>query len=188
MHCLTFTMPRNVRLQDIHAAKLWLYKTNTLGLRKEGVYKRSVYEVKERGSSKYRLFGKSNSPPVKRSSNTWIQVDITSKIKSWLSIPGKHVRRLDVTCPTCWRRRNQSLFRRRSDRYRPIIDTRNHNIPLIVIDIVKRKNSRKKRNSCSNGGCCLKDFYLDFKDIGWSDWIIYPTRVNIKQCQGTCTS
>ncbi|KAJ1160298.1 hypothetical protein NDU88_000800 [Pleurodeles waltl] len=34
--------------------------------------------------------------------------------------------------------------------------------------------------------CCRKDYYVDFKDIGWNDWIIKPDGYQINYCMGLC--
>ncbi|ESO07906.1 hypothetical protein HELRODRAFT_98091 [Helobdella robusta] len=34
--------------------------------------------------------------------------------------------------------------------------------------------------------CQLYDMHVNFKDIGWSDWVIQPTVYNAYQCKGIC--
>lgn len=34
--------------------------------------------------------------------------------------------------------------------------------------------------------CCKRQFYVDFKDIGWSDWIIAPSGYDANYCEGDC--
>ncbi|XP_020514247.1 inhibin beta A chain-like [Labrus bergylta] len=34
--------------------------------------------------------------------------------------------------------------------------------------------------------CCKRQFYVDFKDIGWSDWIIAPSGYHANYCEGDC--
>ncbi|KPP66996.1 inhibin beta A chain-like [Scleropages formosus] len=36
--------------------------------------------------------------------------------------------------------------------------------------------------------CCKKHFYVNFKDIGWSDWIIAPPGYHANYCEGDCPS
>ncbi|XP_055489793.1 inhibin beta A chain-like [Leucoraja erinacea] len=36
--------------------------------------------------------------------------------------------------------------------------------------------------------CCRKQFYVNFRDIGWSDWIIAPTGYYGNYCEGECPS
>ena len=66
--------------------------------------------------------------------------------------------------------------------------------PFLVLDIVEKKfqRVRKKRSyaaTCVPGfnKCCLKKFYVKFKDINWHDWIIQPDGYQVNYCEGRCT-
>ncbi|KAG9475946.1 inhibin beta A chain [Eleutherodactylus coqui] len=48
---------------------------------------------------------------------------------------------------------------------------------------------RRKRGLECDGkvsNCCKKHFYVSFKDIGWSDWIIAPPGYHANYCEGDC--
>uniref|UniRef100_H3D9I7 Inhibin subunit beta Ab n=1 Tax=Tetraodon nigroviridis TaxID=99883 RepID=H3D9I7_TETNG len=34
--------------------------------------------------------------------------------------------------------------------------------------------------------CCKRQFYVNFRDIGWSDWIIAPAGYHANYCEGDC--
>lgn len=34
--------------------------------------------------------------------------------------------------------------------------------------------------------CCKRQFYVNFRDIGWSDWIIAPSGYHANYCEGEC--
>ncbi|TNM97663.1 inhibin beta A chain-like [Takifugu flavidus] len=34
--------------------------------------------------------------------------------------------------------------------------------------------------------CCKRQFYVNFRDIGWSDWIIAPSGYHANYCEGDC--
>ncbi|NXH13752.1 INHBC protein, partial [Bucco capensis] len=46
----------------------------------------------------------------------------------------------------------------------------------------------KRSLHCSQNSdlCCRKDYYVDFRDIGWNDWIIKPEGYQINYCVGQC--
>lgn len=54
----------------------------------------------------------------------------------------------------------------------------------------KQEESRTRRQVAECTGdidiCCLKRFYISFKDIGWGDWIIRPEGYNMNICAGRC--
>ncbi|MEQ2214237.1 hypothetical protein XENOCAPTIV_026170 [Xenoophorus captivus] len=48
---------------------------------------------------------------------------------------------------------------------------------------------RRKRGLECDGKvrvCCKRQFYVNFKDIGWSDWIIAPPGYHANYCEGDC--
>ncbi|XP_029385351.1 inhibin subunit beta Aa isoform X2 [Echeneis naucrates] len=50
---------------------------------------------------------------------------------------------------------------------------------------------RKKRGLECDGKvrvCCKRQFYVNFKDIGWNDWIIAPPGYHANYCEGECPS
>ncbi|KAL6097450.1 inhba [Pungitius sinensis] len=50
---------------------------------------------------------------------------------------------------------------------------------------------RRKRGLECDGKvrvCCKRQFYVNFKDIGWSDWIIAPPGYHANYCEGECPS
>ncbi|KAF1740858.1 hypothetical protein MXB_1423, partial [Myxobolus squamalis] len=34
--------------------------------------------------------------------------------------------------------------------------------------------------------CRRKSLHVDFREIGWNSWILFPKLVNAFQCEGTC--
>ncbi|XP_061821026.1 inhibin subunit beta Aa [Nerophis lumbriciformis] len=50
---------------------------------------------------------------------------------------------------------------------------------------------RRKRGLECDGKvrvCCKRQFYVNFKDIGWNDWIIAPSGYHANYCEGECPS
>lgn len=72
------------------------------------------------------------------------------------------------------------------------IRTKRVKLPLLEFQETNRLNRRQRRSStqCQKGGksesCCLDDFTITFKEIGWDDWIISPKFYNAKKCRGDC--
>ena len=188
MRCLRFELPKHIRSEQILSAKLWLYKAKTTKSDTPPSLSKSVYNVYEVNTPSKRRTRMATSVPTSRRTRQWLEIDVTDHVTSWFR--SSHVtrsKRLDVTCPTCWRRRNNTPYARRSDRIRPILEVAEDTTPMIAIQISqKKRKGRPRRQVCGEEGCCKKDFILDFEELGWSDWVIRPKRVNIKQCHGKC--
>ncbi|CAM4658591.1 unnamed protein product [Lepidochelys olivacea] len=63
--------------------------------------------------------------------------------------------------------------------------------PFLVAKATVRKPGQqvaKRSLRCDQTSdlCCRKDYYVDFRDIGWNDWIIKPEGYQINYCMGQC--
>lgn len=66
--------------------------------------------------------------------------------------------------------------------------------PFMVAKVRLREQSaghalRKRSLRCGEDVtvCCKRDFYVKFKDIQWSDWIIAPEGYHMNYCTGQCS-
>lgn len=56
----------------------------------------------------------------------------------------------------------------------------------------QQQQSRRKRSLACNqvksdkDACCLESFYVNFTEIGWDKWILYPSGYNANYCRGQC--
>ncbi|XP_054505027.2 inhibin beta C chain-like [Agelaius phoeniceus] len=68
--------------------------------------------------------------------------------------------------------------------------SRSHQPFLVAKVKVREPGHRVAKRSlrCSQNSdlCCRRDFYVDFRDIGWNDWIIKPEGYQINYCVGQC--
>lgn len=68
--------------------------------------------------------------------------------------------------------------------------TKNHT-PFISLTIVNRKKKITRRSAlsekCLPSGCCRKKLMVDFKAIGWDEWVFYPEKFNAYYCKGNCS-
>ncbi|XP_054253058.1 inhibin beta C chain-like [Indicator indicator] len=62
--------------------------------------------------------------------------------------------------------------------------------PFVAAQARVRTPHRVRRRSIDCSGdsrtCCRKDFFVDFKEIGWEDWIIHPEGYHMNYCAGLC--
>lgn len=54
------------------------------------------------------------------------------------------------------------------------------------LDELPTEDTNSNRGKASKGTCMRKSMYVDFHEIGWSDWIIYPVGYNANECYGNC--
>lgn len=53
------------------------------------------------------------------------------------------------------------------------------------------KRVRRRAVDCSGavrGSCCKEQFYVNFEELGWNDWIIAPKGYHANYCQGDCSN
>ncbi|NXE01207.1 INHBC protein, partial [Chaetorhynchus papuensis] len=62
--------------------------------------------------------------------------------------------------------------------------------PFVVAQAQARPAHRVHRRGVDCGGdsrmCCRQEFFVDFKEIGWEDWIIQPEGYHMNYCAGLC--
>ncbi|XP_062453099.1 inhibin beta C chain-like [Rhea pennata] len=62
--------------------------------------------------------------------------------------------------------------------------------PFVAAQAQTRTPHRVQRRGIDCSGdsqmCCRKEFFVDFKEIGWEDWIIQPEGYHMNYCAGLC--
>ncbi|NWV06666.1 INHBC protein, partial [Ptilonorhynchus violaceus] len=62
--------------------------------------------------------------------------------------------------------------------------------PFVVAQARAKTPHRVRRRGVDCGGdsrmCCRQEFFVDFKEIGWEDWIIQPEGYHMNFCAGLC--
>ncbi|KAL9820508.1 uncharacterized protein GJ701_017756 [Geothlypis trichas] len=62
--------------------------------------------------------------------------------------------------------------------------------PFVVAKAHSRIAHRVRRRGVDCGAdsrmCCRREFFVDFKEIGWEDWIIQPEGYHMNYCSGLC--
>lgn len=64
--------------------------------------------------------------------------------------------------------------------------------PFLVVHTspLPQKNRPKRNSNClpEMKECCRDELYINFEDIGWSDWILHPNGYHAYFCRGSCSS
>lgn len=145
----------------------------------------------------------SNSDDKKFTYNKWVQLDLTSIVRTWLQGNDKELN-LDLYCEMCSKYGIYIV----NEASQSNVDTSSSNPALNVIGAVvraKRKiqNNRKgkgnnndakehqkhKKTHCRHNGekkCCRHKWTIDFKELGGYEYIIQPRHFDAGFCDGTC--
>lgn len=109
----------------------------------------------------------------------WVRINITKHLKHWVQYHDL-IHTIQIECETC------TPSNRNSIPFSTNVDEK----PFIIIDThMKEPSQRSKRNTfCQPGakGCCKESLYIDFKSIGWDDWIVRPSGYHANFCRGSC--
>ncbi|XP_077579931.1 inhibin beta A chain-like [Stigmatopora nigra] len=92
--------------------------------------------------------------------------------------------RLRLTCPLCANAGAAPVL--------PSADADQSHRPFLTVTLRAREEAARRRAARSldcdgkTRSCCKQHFYVSFKDIGWSDWIIAPAGYRANYCEGDC--
>ncbi|XP_075708110.1 inhibin beta C chain-like [Rhinoderma darwinii] len=154
--------------EEIHQAHMWLYlKTtsrNKITLSVTCKFMPEAYSIK----------GTAQATAV---SGGWYMVPLQMCSGKALN-EGTENMYIELMCLDC---QNPLKMDNISHVHRPFLALKVHN---------KQEYSRIRRHitECTSDMqiCCLKKFYIAFKDIGWNDWIISPKGYFMNLCEGRC--
>ncbi|TSO05364.1 Inhibin beta A chain [Bagarius yarrelli] len=116
----------------------------------------------------------------------WHTLSVGASVQALLDRGGGELR-LHVSCPQCADMSATPILgegkgKERSQSHRPFL-------MLVLRPAEDRQHRRSKRSlECESNmrACCKRHFYVNFKDIGWSDWIIAPSGYHANYCEGEC--
>ncbi|XP_060678840.1 inhibin beta A chain-like [Hemiscyllium ocellatum] len=167
-------------LSLVEQANIWLYlklsnKSNrsrskvTLRLSQEGEGGKAVSE---------------KQVDIKRSG--WHTLPVSRTVQTVLASQDRSLM-LKVSCDLCQEAGVSPVLMEPADKeesHRPFL-------MLLVRESAAHTHRIRKRGLECDGKvniCCRKQFYVNFRDIGWSDWIIAPPGYYGNYCEGECPS
>ncbi|KAH9507007.1 hypothetical protein DERF_011710 [Dermatophagoides farinae] len=59
---------------------------------------------------------------------------------------------------------------------------------ILTTKIRSKRRHRRHAYNCDDGirQCCKQSLYVNFEELGWNDWIIYPRGYHANYCMGEC--
>ncbi|XP_048858115.1 inhibin subunit beta Ab [Brienomyrus brachyistius] len=118
----------------------------------------------------------------------WHTFPVSGAVQTLLE-QGASTLSLTVSCEQCAESNATPVLtpasnREREQSHRPFL-------MVVVRQAGNQPHRRRKRGLECDGKiriCCKKQFHVNFKDIGWNDWIIAPTGYHANYCEGDCPS
>ncbi|XP_077587151.1 inhibin beta B chain [Stigmatopora nigra] len=165
---------------DISQATLWLYfklLPSPVEVRPRRKVTVKVYYQEPGLSSKWNLVEK--CVELKRSG--WHTFMLTRAVRLVFG-QGERRQNLDVRCEGCEAAGVMPILLNRNDE--------SHR-PFLVVQARQadpKHRIRKRGLECDGSAslCCRQQFYIDFRLIGWNDWIIAPSGYYGNYCEGKC--
>lgn len=119
----------------------------------------------------------------------WHTLTIPHNVQTLLDVSSSSLS-LRVSCPLCGEAGafpvltpvNGKLATGREQSHRPFL--------VVVLRTREDPMQRRVKRGLECDGkmrvCCKRQFYVNFKDIGWNDWIIAPSGYHANYCEGDC--
>ncbi|TWW70556.1 Inhibin beta A chain [Takifugu flavidus] len=121
----------------------------------------------------------------------WHTFSVLAAARAALQEAGDAVLRLRVSCPLCASAGATLLLassglegNQQHQSHRPFL------VALVQQDSGDWRRRKKRALECDEEVqvCCKRQLYINFKDIGWNDWIIAPSGYHANYCEGECPS
>uniref|UniRef100_A0A087Y0D2 Inhibin subunit beta Aa n=1 Tax=Poecilia formosa TaxID=48698 RepID=A0A087Y0D2_POEFO len=116
----------------------------------------------------------------------WHTFPVSAAVQALLESRRSSALSLRVSCPLCSDSGATLVLvsggNQREQSHRPFL--------MAVVRQGDARRRRKRGLECDGKVrvCCKRQFYVNFKDIGWSDWIIAPSGYHANYCEGECPS
>ncbi|XP_067880945.1 inhibin beta B chain-like [Heterodontus francisci] len=179
LNFLLWIEPAQSTLTFIQQANLWLYLKlfpPASNRRRQKVTLKIL--LKDPGDTNHTLIS-NNQFNVKRSS--WHTFPVTRAIQTFSAREDKGFH-FELECSGCTDASGASML---------LDSNRKAPMAFLVSQVrVSQENShiRKRGIECMEkwNVCCRKTFFVNFRDIGWDDWIIMPSGYYANYCLGNC--
>lgn len=177
--CFTFNLSNEMLYVDVTSAELWFYKEQV----ENDDELKQTFVLSE--LDHWDLGGRFEKNTVMAIFETdiregWVKTDIKFMVKKWI---GRHRLKhaIQIACTTC-----------STDHDIAPVSVEQTLKPFLVIHTapLPQRNRPKRNSNClpEMKECCRDDLYINFQDIGWSDWILHPSGYHAYFCRGSCST
>lgn len=115
-------------------------------------------------------------------------LDVSEAVRRWVNVPGSNHGLLVEVVPLV---KDGALDSSHVRLRRSVDDTQWHKLqPLLVVHSHDGKAARQKRSVEKHRkikqACRRHSLYVDFRKVGWDDWIVAPAGYDAYYCKGDC--
>ncbi|XP_063630167.1 inhibin beta B chain [Cydia splendana] len=171
--CLQFELPPDLEPEEVTVVELWFFKEPD----PLDEYNQTFVISEAAHWDSQQQFKKTRPIAIKETDTGegWVRVELAWAVRVWLE-ERERLHTLHVACRTCQLRRSPLSFH---EKRRPF---------LVLYTKYAGKRRRNRALECGSGttDCCREPLYVDFKTIGWADWIIKPAGYHAYFCKGNC--
>uniref|UniRef100_A0A3Q3G2Q5 Inhibin subunit beta Aa n=1 Tax=Labrus bergylta TaxID=56723 RepID=A0A3Q3G2Q5_9LABR len=126
----------------------------------------------------------------------WHTFPVSAAVQALLESSESTTLRLRVSCPLCADTGATLVLVSGGSETSQRTNQREQSHRPFLMAVVRQEDGsdsrrRRKRGLECDGKvrvCCKRQFYVNFKDIGWNDWIIAPSGYHANYCEGECPS
>ncbi|XP_043115539.1 inhibin subunit beta Ab [Puntigrus tetrazona] len=174
-------------LSMVEQANVWLFLKVAKGSRGKG--KVSVQLLQPNADGSQEAVVSEKTVDTRRSG--WHTLPVSRTVQTLLDGDDRLLC-LRVSCPMCVEAGAVPILvpsdgikgKEREQSHRPFL--------MVVLKPAEEHQHRRSKRGLECDGkirvCCKRQFYVNFKDIGWSDWIIAPSGYHANYCEGDCPS
>ncbi|KAM4795221.1 inhibin beta B chain-like [Rhinophrynus dorsalis] len=169
---LNFQFTRD-KEQNVHViqAHLWIFFKSNRTTKTNQTFK--LYLVQEAFPQRTLLSEKSLEPRY----SGWQTFSLKPMLQTFFDGGNKSLK-LELDCEGC---EDVPVLVNPNDSHQPFL------VAQAKVREINHHATKRSLNCDQNSNlCCRKDYYVDFKDIGWNDWIIKPEGYQINYCMGLC--
>ncbi|XP_076760813.1 activin beta chain dawdle isoform X2 [Xylocopa sonorina] len=176
--CFIFYLPNEMQFVDVTSAQLWFYKEYDENDDLNQTFVLSELDHWDLDEN----FEKNTIMAIFETDigEGWVKADVSFTLKKWVQeLRLNHT--IQIACSTC------SI-----DRDTAPVSIEQTLKPFLVMHTspLPQKNRPKRNSNClpEMKECCRDELYINFEDIGWSDWILHPSGYHAYFCRGSCSS
>ncbi|XP_049888539.1 inhibin beta A chain-like [Epinephelus moara] len=119
----------------------------------------------------------------------WHTLVVSRSIQTLLDGGGSSLH-LRVSCPLCAEAGVSPILVPAVDKHASGQDQSHRPFLMVALRAGEEATQRRVKRGLECDGkirvCCKRQFYVNFKDIGWNDWIIAPSGYHANYCEGDC--